>query len=154
MRMDLRKPLLAVFVGPLLLMAADFAAAQAYKWKDASGKVYFSDTPPPDRPADKITIRPQTAENPDAAAKSRDWRAQMEESGLRRRQEQIKQDVAERKSKNDDYNCRVAQRDLDVLKRERPVYRYGRDGQKEYLDDKDRPAALQRAQDRASASCR
>ena len=141
---------LAVAAG--LLLVPLIAAAQAYKWTDAQGKVHFSDTPPPDGKADQITIRPQTAENPQA--KNRDWRAQMQESNMRRDQEQRKNAAEEKNRQFNEYKCKVAQQDFDVLKRERPVYRLGKDGQKEYVDDKDRPAALKTAQERVDNNCR
>ncbi|WP_049621713.1 DUF4124 domain-containing protein [Frateuria defendens] len=39
----MRRPLLAV----VLLLVAPLAAAQVYKWTDASGTVHYSETPPP-----------------------------------------------------------------------------------------------------------
>ena len=137
-----------------LLFAAGAAAAQAYKWTDESGKVHFSDTPPSDYKADKLTIKPLVPENPAAAAKSRDWKAQLEESGTRRLEAQQRRDAEERNAQAAEHNCQAARRDLDSLSRQRPVYSYGKDGQRQYLDDKDRPAALKAAQERADKNCR
>ncbi len=137
-----------------LALAAGAACAQAYKWRDADGKVHFSDTPPPGGKADKLTIKPAVPEDPAAAARSRDWQTQLQESGTRRLEAQQKQDRAEHAAKAAEYDCQTARRDLDVLNRQRPVYRTGKDGQKEYLDDKDRPAAQKRAQDKVDRYCR
>lgn len=138
-----------------LLFAAGVAAAQAYKWTDENGKAHFSDTPPFDRKADKIVIKPLVPENPAAAAKSRDWKAQLEESGTRRLEAQQQKAAEEDNAKAAEYNCRMARNDLGVLNRQRPVVTgYGKDGQKQYLDDKDRPAALKAAQERAEKYCR
>lgn len=41
----------AVVLGLVLLMIAEAAAAQVYKWKDEHGTVHYSDTPPPAGPA-------------------------------------------------------------------------------------------------------
>lgn len=130
------------------------AAAQAYKWKDASGKVHFSDEPPPDRKADRISIKPQMPEDPAAAARSRDWRTQLEESGVRRQEQQDREATERRNRQVAEDRCRAARGALDGLQRQGRVWRTGADGQREYLDDKDRPAAIQRAQERVDRECR
>lgn len=143
------------FAVPLCLMfLAAGAAAQAYKWTDAQGKVHFSDEPPPDRKADKMTIKPAVPGNPDAAARSRDWKTQLEESRLRQHQQQKHEATEQRNRQATENRCQSARNDLDTLQRERPVYRVNKDGQREYLEDKDRQAALQRVQDRIAAYCR
>ncbi|MDK9723890.1 MAG: DUF4124 domain-containing protein [Sterolibacteriaceae bacterium MAG5] len=145
----------AGIVFPLCLMfLAAGAAAQAYKWTDAQGKVHFSDSPPPDRKADKLSIKPAVPENPEAVARSRDWKSQLEESRVRQHQEQKREAAEQNKRQAAENRCQSARRSLDTLKRERPVYRFNKDGQKEYLEDKDRAAEVQRAQDRVDANCR
>lgn len=145
----------AGIVFPLCLMfLSAAAAAQAYKWTDAQGKVHFSDSPPPDRKADKMTLKPALPENPEAVARSRDWKTQLEESRLRQHQEQKREAAEQNKRQTAENRCQAARRDLDTYKRERPVYRLNKEGQKEYLEDKDRAAAMQRAQDRVDANCR
>lgn len=143
-----------IVVALCLLTLAAGASAQAYKWTDAQGKVHFSDTPPPDRKADKLSIKPAVPENPEAVARSRDWKTQLEESRVRQHQEQKREAAEQSKRQAAESRCQSARRDLDTYKRERPVFRYNKEGQKEYLEDKDRPAAMQRAQDRVDAYCR
>ena len=149
-----QRALAAAFAGVLAALAVAPAAAQAYKWTDAQGKVHFSDAPPPDREAKKISIKPQVPEDPAAASRNRDWRTQLEESGVRRQQEQNRQVAEQSKKFAAKGRCQRARSNLDLLNREGRIYRTGWDGQREYLDDKDRPAAIQHAQERVDRECR
>lgn len=136
------------------LLAAGGAAAQAYKWTDAQGKVHFSDTPPPDRKAATVSIKPQMPADPAAVARQRDWKAQLEESGTRRLEAQNQQAAEERNRKNAESRCLAARRNVDTYQREGLVYRTGKDGQREYLEDKERATLLARAQERVESDCR
>jgi hypothetical protein len=137
-----------------LLLAAGGAAAQAYKWVDAQGKTHFSDTPPPDRKAARVSIKTQIAEDPAAAAQQRDWKTQLQESGTRQQNERNKLAAAEHRRRTAESRCLAARSNLDLLARERPIFRLDKDGQREYLEDRDRPALLQRAQERVESDCR
>lgn len=149
-------PVIAALAGSLAasLLVAGPAAAQAYKWTDAQGKVHFSDTPPPDRKASQVSIKPQMPEDPNAVARQRDWKAQLEESGTRRQETRNQLAADETNRKAAESRCLAAQRNLDMLKRDRPIFRTGKDGEREYLEDKDRAALLQRAQERVGSDCR
>ena len=145
---------LAALVLPLcFLLAAGTAAAQAYKWRDADGKLHFSDTSPPAHQAETLVVKPAVPANP-AAGKGDNWKAQLEQSGVNRLQAQQKQDAEDNAAKAAEYNCQVARRQLDTLSNQRPVYDRGPDGQKRYLDDKDRPAEIRAAQERVDKYCR
>lgn len=145
---------LAALVGLVVACTVAPAAAQAYKWKDANGKVHFSDEPPPDRKADKVTIKPQMPEDPAAAARSRDWRTQLEESGVRRQQQQNREMAEQRNKQVAESRCISAQRNLDGIKRSGAVYRMNKEGQREYLEDKERAAAQKAAEERVERECR
>lgn len=41
-----------------LMLVAAGAAAELYSWKDAAGKIHYSDQPPPDSAARKLTVPP------------------------------------------------------------------------------------------------
>jgi hypothetical protein len=140
-------------VAVLALLAGDPAAAQAYKWVDENGRTHFSDTPPPDRKADKLTIKPLSPAGPSGAAGSGDWQSQLQESNLRRAQQEAQQEAANRERKAAERNCSIARGELSTLQRGR-IFRYDENGERQYLDDKDRPAALAAAQERVERYCR
>lgn len=141
-----------VAVAVLAILAGDPAAAQAYKWVDENGRTHFSDTPPPDRKADKLAIKPPSAPDPGVAG-SRDWQTQLQESNVRRAQQQRQQEVEDRQRKAMEHNCSMARGDLNALQRGR-VFRYDDNGEKQYLGDSDRPAAVAAAQKRVERYCR
>lgn len=145
---------LVALLGLVAALAVAPAAAQAYKWKDASGKVHFSDEPPPDRKADRISIKPQMPEDPAAAARSRDWRTQLEESGVRRQEQQNREAAEKRNKQVADNRCINAQRHLDSMKRSRAVFRMNKEGQREYLEEQERAAAQKAAEERVERDCR
>jgi hypothetical protein len=144
----------AAGVAVLLAVGSGLVAAQTYKWTDENGKVHFSDSPPPDRKADPVTIKPAVPANPATAGQRRDWQAQLEESRMRGLQAQQQKDADERKAKTAEYNCVQARRQLDTLVNGRAIYSVDKDGQRQYLDDKDRPARIRAAQERAEQYCR
>lgn len=147
--MDCRPLLIAVLMG-----ATGLAAAQTYKWTDENGKVHFSDTPPAERKAEQIKVRPAVPGNSAAAAKQPGWQAQLEASRMRDLQAQRDKDAAERQAQADAANCLQARRQLDTLNSQVPVYRVDKDGARQYLDDKDRPARISAAQERVDRYCR
>lgn len=50
-------------------------------------------------------------------------------------------------------NCRNARRNLGVLREQRPVYTRDDNGNRVYVEDKDRPAALAAAQEGVDSNC-
>ncbi len=48
----------ALFIAVALALVAGGATAELYSWKDASGKIHYSDQPPPQAGARKLTVPP------------------------------------------------------------------------------------------------
>lgn len=140
-------------IAAIALFSCNLAFGQAYKWIDENGRTHFSDVPPPDRKADKLTIRPQVPEDPQAAARQRDWQTQLQDSNLRNAQQQAQQEAAERDRAMMERNCSNARGELNMLQRGR-VFRTGPNGERQYLEDNDRPAALSAAQEKVARYCR
>ena len=138
-----------------LLLVAGTSAAQAYKWRDADGKLHFSDKPPAGANAEKMEIKPATPEDPEAVKQAQAAKSLREQAAFAEKQAKHKADqTAQRDQEANDRRCRSAQRDLDTFNRQTPVYHVGKDGQRVYMEDKDRPAAIQRAQSLVSRYCR
>ena len=138
-----------------LLVMTGTVAAQAYKWRDADGKLHFSDKPPASAKAEKMDIKPATPEDPEAVKQAQAAKSLREQAAFTEKQAKHKADQnAQKEQEANDRRCRSAQRELDTLNRQIPVYHVGKDGQRVYMDDKDRPAAIQRAQGLVSRYCR
>ena len=137
-----------------LALAATTAAAQIYKWVDEKGVTHYSESPPPDKKATKVETGPASAPAPASPG----WKQKAidsRNSDIERRQAD---EAARRKSEYDDAvrkdRCLRAQRDLQVFEAQRPVYRVNERGEKVYMDDSARPAALQEARRNVEAFCK
>lgn len=147
---------LAVLLLPAcLVLACPNVMAQAYKWRDAEGKLHFSATPPPTGKAEKLNIKPTLVEDPEALNRSQEMRTQQEESAFALEQAKQKKALAARQERQQaEQSCLEARRRLDILSRQRPIYRVDKDGQRQYMEDGDRTAEAQRAQALANRYCR
>ncbi|MBR0565197.1 DUF4124 domain-containing protein [Azoarcus sp. L1K30] len=130
----------------LALLAALPASAEIYKWKDADGKVHFSDTPPPSgavktiREAAPASARPAGTQDGKSADASKPKTLAEKELEFRQRRaaeaeaqakaEKESADAAQRKRA-----CEDARSNLAALNSGQRIGRYGSDGQRVILDD-------------------
>jgi len=142
-----------------LLALALCAAAHAqsmYKWVDEKGVTHFSSDPPPDGRAQKIEVKPQSP-SPEAQPKPlrlEDVRKRALELRDERLAKEKREEDAKREAENQKQRCLRAQNQLESLRRSRRVYSMNERGERVYMEDKDRAAELERAQDAVSAACR
>ncbi|MDP2809404.1 MAG: DUF4124 domain-containing protein [Rhodocyclaceae bacterium] len=148
-RSDLRAlaACLAIFAGPA-------AAGEVYRWVDEQGKTHFSDTPPIQRKAEKIEIRPVMPSSPAAATQGRGWQQQIEESNLRRNQQEKQEKAAEHGKQQAEQKCLAARRSLDTLNRGRPLYRVDKNGERVYIEDDQRQIEISAARRTVDTECR
>jgi flagellar biosynthesis/type III secretory pathway protein FliH len=156
-----------------LLCAALVAALPAHaqwKWKDASGQVHISDRPPPadvpdasilQRPAAPVLRRaaPATpAASPASGAPAAKPRTDPElESRLKKAEDEIKAKAKaeeERVAASRAENCQRARQQLAALESGMRVARMNDKGEREYLDDAQRAAEVQRARQLIASECR
>jgi hypothetical protein len=139
------------------LLALAAAPAQAiYKWVDEKGVTHFSDDPPPDG-SKASKIEPKVTP-PSSNAKPRDdWKAKSQEA----RQKEIERDQKDANDKARAHNesavrqnrCAQAQRDVQVLESQRPVFTRNDKGEKAYVDDKERASELAASRRTVEANC-
>jgi hypothetical protein len=145
-----RTPLILIVIG--LTSATGMASAEdVYKWVDADGHLHFGSQPPAQANARKMA--PSSAD-PAAATSAPTWQQQMGQAGVRRVQKQQREDQDARKQQELAQRCLSAQRSLDTLNRERPVYSVNGQGEREYLSDAQRQSAVAAANQRVAAYCR
>lgn len=143
-----------VVVGFLgLAGGAVWAGESVYKWVDAQGQTHFGSQPPPGGKAHKLDIRPSVPApvDPPAAAS---WQEQLRRSGELRHQRRQEEAELAKKARTAEQDCLAARRTLSVLGRERPVYRTNAQGEREYMEDDQRQAAIESARLRADTACR
>jgi hypothetical protein len=143
-----------LLAGGLLSIALPARAGEGvYKWVDANGQAHFSSLPPAGRKADKLDLRPSTPD-PAAPPAARTWQDQVQQASELRQQKQDQEREQARKARAAEQDCLAARRSLELLRRDRPVFRTDAQGERQYIDDDQRQAALQAAQQKADSSCR
>ncbi|MEC5398656.1 DUF4124 domain-containing protein [Uliginosibacterium sp. H1] len=136
--------------------------AQAYKCKQANGRVSFQDQPCDDAGSGSAialpsggstaapTRPPSSKAVPPKLSPQDQWR-----DAQRQREER---EIREQNAKNDAYNrsvrCNNARQQLGVAKSERPIFSYNNAGERQYVDDKNRAATIAAAERRVAEDCR
>jgi hypothetical protein len=146
---------LAAFAFPLAfgLAATSFSAhAGIYKWKDADGNTVISDTP---QPGSGKAI--QTPPAPKDAAAPKSWAEQdleFKKRQLERRDAQEKADKEAQEAQSKKANCLSARDNLATLQNAGRISNYNaQTGQREFLDDAQRAAEIDRAKKSVEEWC-
>jgi hypothetical protein len=160
-------PLLAC----LLAIAATGASAQSiWKWRDSSGQIHISDTPPPANVQAKDILQrgagpaPAAAAAPVAALAGASGSAPAGDSDLQKKKAKADQektdkaaaDKAALEQKNAAIradNCQRAQAQAKALDSGIRITRMNAKGEREYLDDNARAAEQKRSQDIITQNC-
>ena len=134
--------LLALLAGAWLGSAP--AVAQTYKWKDADGKIHYSDQPPPPNVKD-MTVAPRKQSAPAAppakgAAPAKAKTYVEQEAEFKKRQvEQAERDAAEKKLADEaadkKRNCDQVRGQLKSLQAGGRVTQTNANGEREYMSD-------------------
>jgi hypothetical protein len=140
----------------MLGLVALAASGQVYKWVDEKGRTHYSETPPPDnKSAKKVDTGP--AISPAAPARE-DWKQKELDSRRRTLEKQQAEDASRRKEAQEEQvmkgRCRSAQRDLQILEMQAPIFHVNEKGEKVYLEDRERPAAIARARKEVQTYCK
>ena len=138
----------------LVLLPLAAGAQALYKWVDEKGVTHFSEAPPPDGKATKVEVRPVGTEKPRAD----NWK----ERELESRQRRTEREVAERNEAESrgraqaqrQQQCRRSQEALDSLRNSRRIYDLDDKGERVYMEDKDRPAAIEKWSREQEQNCR
>ena len=132
----MRTPILLV-----LLLLSPLASGQIYSWRDADGKMHYSDIPPTGAVAGAVTTRkiepavsePGASENArrDAATKEMDFKKrQLDSADAAAKAEKDKADAEDRKA-----NCAQAKSYLRALESGERISRTNEKGERIFLDD-------------------
>lgn len=151
----MRRPGLAAFEALLavcVLMLTPAALAQVYKWVDRDGKTHYGEKPPDGVKATEVGVPPPgPASAPDA------WKQREIESRQRRIERERGDDAAraeERDSAVRQQRCNQARKALGMLKESIRVFSRNEKGERVYLEDNDRPAAIAAEERNVRENCR
>jgi hypothetical protein len=150
--------LISVAVLPLLtlLLLPLAAQAQVYKWRDATGKIHYSDKPPAGTPAQGRKLGPANSVNDDMPAARRTAADQRLDAATRASDAKEKAASAERERAEDaqrDQACERARVNLQGLESGQIRFRMGTDGEREGLDGAVRETELHEARRSVDANC-
>jgi hypothetical protein len=147
----------AVTLTMLLIVHAGLCFGEIYTWRDADGRINYSDTPPPTVDAKKVTSSTGSSGGDDAAAARKV--AADKEAGFRKRQTEAtdaatktsteKQQADERQA-----NCIQAKAQLQGLESGQIRFKIGATGERVGLDGDVREAELARARKSVESWCR
>jgi hypothetical protein len=141
----------------LLACLCQAVSAQVYTWRDASGKVHYSDTPPPG--VDAKRMRPGGASDASSASGAPNRSLAEQELEFRKRRaeaekaqqkaEQEKKDALERQR-----NCQDARNQLAALESGQRMSRLDASGQRIPLDDDMRAQEIEQAKKAVESWCK
>lgn len=151
---------LAAWVTAALVLPAVQGAV--YKWVDADGKVHYSQSPPLDRPAEKVKMPSQppadaapkaqapktigTEKEPDTATtKDQNQAAQKDKK-------ETKKEKREKEAQRQE-NCDQARRSLEGLESRPRARKTEPDGTLVYMTDEERQAAIEQSRQGVSDFC-
>lgn len=144
----------AVALITLLLLPLG-AAAQVYTWKDASGKIHYSDQPPPDQgtksrvlPVDSTDAADPTALKAEAAR-----RLDMNKEAKDKKEAAAKAAKERAEDAQRAQDCERARLSIQGLESGQIRYRMGAGGEREAMDDSARQAEIANARRAMEAAC-
>jgi len=139
----------------LLLCFTTAASAEVYRWVDSQGRVQYSDQPPPGTNSKKVDTKPATGSQSSPGAKS----YQEQDQAFRKRRVE-EEEVAKKTADADKQasikqkNCAAAKSQLASLQNTGRVATTNAKGEREFLDDKGREAAIADAKQAAADWCK
>lgn len=137
-----------------LAMTLSPVTAETYRWKDASGRTVYSDTPPPGG------VKPQTTADNASAEPGQKTKSTAEQDMAFKKRLKDAADKAEKDgseaalSAQRQENCERAQRAVAALESNQPVSILNAKGERTTVDDSQRQAELERARKIAEDSCK
>lgn len=142
-----------------LLFAGDLMAGEyIYQWKDKSGQIVYSDNPPPGNIPSRRLRRDAVGEvtiQESAPAKSvadQDLEVKKRQQDQAEKQAKADKDGADAKAKAQ--NCEVARNQLNALESGQRIARFNAQGEREFLDDAQRAAEVERTKKVIADSCK
>lgn len=140
----------------VLLVLPVAAIAQVYSWKDASGKIHYSDQPPAERNVGSRTLRPSLSESDDVPVAAKTAAEKKEAATKQAKEAGDKAAQADKDRANDairQENCERARQNLAGIESGQIRYRMTAGGEREALDGDARDSELAGARRAVEINC-
>ena len=134
-------------------------SAEVYKWVDEDGKVYFSDSPPPDIVTEKIKPPPAPSEDDIRRTQARtdllveQQKVSADQRAQEREEKRLRQDIAEEQAIDRAILCSRARRSLYALLQPRAAFTTNERGERVYIPDTFRQAEIEEQKRVVAAMC-
>lgn len=146
------------FVFLLLLAFATLASGQTYKWRDAAGRIQYSDTPPPPGAKDVQQLRKPAPASGAAAAPASKTLADQDAEFRKRLVEKQETEAKQAKAAEDEQvrarNCEQAKNQLAAIDAGQRLVQLNAKGERIALEDAERERARQDAQRAVESWCK
>lgn len=151
-----RKQLLIGFAVLALTASGGVAASEIYKWVDEDGNVHYEDRPSGAASEQRLALSSQRTDG--GAVQQRvdayaERQAAREEARAAADVEAQEAADAEAEAEANRQKCENYRAQLQTIRMERPLYKEGADGEREYLDDTQRMEARTRAEELIAKYC-
>lgn len=144
----------AMLAIPLFLVSTTLSA-QIYTWRDASGKVHYSDTPPTGMDAKQMRGGTTTGDNGSAQRRDLNEREQefrKRQAAAKEGQAKTEKEAAEAEAKKRD--CEQARAQLQALESGQRMTRFNEKGEAVFLDDAERAQETERTRKAVEQRCK
>lgn len=147
----------ALLLALALAAFAPPASPQVFKWVDEKGRTHYGEKPPDGVKATEMGAAPPSPGGNTSPAPQPDWKQKELESKRQRiereRKEATESARAQRQAAERTHRCDDARRRLAMLDEQIRLYDRNAKGEKVYLEDKDRPAAIAGAKRAVAENC-
>lgn len=143
----------------LLICAAPMASAQSiYSWKDASGRVHYSDNPPPDAQARKLREAPIAPSRAAGQPPAQESYVEKEQAFRKRRAEAAESEEKARRDevqeKNRQMVCSGLRQQLAGLESGQRIARFADNGERVFMEDDERAAEIEKTRASIDKNCK
>ena len=145
----------------LLICAVPMASAQSiYSWKDASGRVHYSDNPPPDAQTRKLREAPIAPASPAARgqAPAQETYVEKEQAFRKRRAEAAEAEEKARReevqAQNRQQMCNSLRQQLAGLESGQRIARFADNGERVFMEDDERAAEIEKTRAAIDKTCK
>lgn len=131
------------------------AAAQVYKWVDERGVTHYGERPPQGQTARPVVTTPSTGPGTSRAKpeSSQDWQDRNIEFQKRRIQRERQAESDKNAAKERQQRCILAKDELRQMESAGRLYDLNQKGERVYLDDTARKAAIENARQFVATNC-
>lgn len=128
-----------------LLAVAPTTAGGVYKWVDEKGNVHYGDRPPSGVTPKEVELEDRPAPTATDTRRREKTRRLLNAIESERKREKEASAREQARAAQRERNCALARRRAEILERANSISITGDDGERTYLNDEDRAAALAQA---------